>query len=554
MTEVLGKRLLSRVPFRDLGFSRLFSDYCENVPEAVSILGSHFLDRNAISDSMEKARLVNVEGRQVLVDVLLEQNERWNAPRKTLDNICLLLTEDTTCVVTGQQLGLFVSPLYTIYKSLTAIQLASSWSTDAKPVVPVFWLADEDHDLEEISHCFIPSPECGITEVRYPVRNRDNGKRKNSGNTIPTGRLVLDAGITQAIDSVAELLPNTADSTFLVEALRRCYRPGQSFVDAFASFVHILLPDSGLIVMSGDDGRLKRIGAPLFERALVESNKLNDVLEASSEDISKAYHAQLHLRNTNLFVIQDGNRLGLDRTDKGFSVSGTDVVFSLDQVLAKAREEPEFFSPNVVLRPLYQDSILPTAAYVGGPGEVAYFGQIRAAYRWANIHMPIIYPRASLSLVDGAASRLLEAHNLPFTELRKRPDEIFGSIVSRQMVSDPSILIRQAKDGIEVTLQQLAGPIRVVDPTLDRAVEAIRVTFEKRLDRLEKKILREEKRKHGITGDRVERTTSFLFPNGKPQERMLLPAYLVGRFGRDYFMRLLDDIEIDTSQHLVLRA
>jgi uncharacterized protein YllA (UPF0747 family) len=168
--------------------------------------------------------------------------------------------------------------------------------------------------------------------------------------------------------------------------------------------------------------------------------------------------------------------------------------------------------------------------------------------------MPIIYPRASLSLVDGAAARLLENYRLTFSDLRLRPEELFGQVVSREMIVDSQAIVARTHAAVEVAMKELAEPVGQVDVTLKNSVEAIRQTIHNRLEKLEKKILREEKRKHSTTGERIDRSTSFLFPSGKPQERVLAPAYFAGRFGRDYFMRLLEDLDVDTSQHFVLRA
>jgi uncharacterized protein YllA (UPF0747 family) len=168
--------------------------------------------------------------------------------------------------------------------------------------------------------------------------------------------------------------------------------------------------------------------------------------------------------------------------------------------------------------------------------------------------MPIIYPRASLSLVDGSAARLLENYKLAFADLRQRPEALFGQIVSRELQVDPHAMVGRAQAALDAAMSDLVQPVGDVDTTLKNSVEAIRQTIHKRLEKLEKKILREEKRKHNTTGERIDRSTSFLFPSGKPQERILAPAYFAGRFGRDYFMRLLEDLDLDTSRHSVLRA
>lgn len=546
MTEVQSERLLARVSFRDLGSSDLFSDYCEANPKAVTFYGKHFLDRTEIQRTIDSVRSSDTAQRKILTDVLEEQNVRWQAPRATIDNIERLRSANATVVVTGQQLGLFVSPLYTIYKTLTAIKLARSWSTDTAPVVPIFWMADEDHDLAEIARAVVPSRHGRLADIRFP-RNADT-------NLVPTGRLVLDEHIEDAIDRLEAELPATDDSATLLSAVRACYRPGTSYADAFAKLLHVLLPDSGIVIISGDDARLKGMATGLFRKAIEQTDFLHDRLVDASEVIASRYHAQLRLRNTNLFIVQDGMRRGIDRVKNGFVISGSGKVLSESELIARLESEPEAFSPNVVLRPLYQDSILPTAAYVGGPGEVAYFGQIRCAYEWAGVEMPIIYPRASISLVDGSARRLLDAHDLDFADLRKRPEVLLGDVVRQTMSLDVAKVMTETAHHLDATFDTLAESAKSVQDTLGNSVDAIRKTAHKRLARLEKKIIREEKRNHSVTASRINRSTSFLYPEGKPQERMLLPAYFIARYGADYFVRLMGDVDEDTSRHLVLKS
>ena len=542
MTEVLSERVLDRVPFRDLGFSRLFADYCDAAAPAVSFFGSHF--RSDLNARLRQVPPFDATSRGILVDVLSEQNARWQASPATHDNIDRLSNPGARCIVTGQQLGLFVSPLYTIYKSLTTLHLAAKLSTDEIPVVPVFWLADEDHDLDEIDHCLLPGKD-GVARIEYPRGFDSQG---------PTGALIVDSDSQRALSELRTHLSDLPYAESILNDIEACYASGVSFADAFASLLHRILPGTGLVICSGADSRLKERAIPLFERSVREADALDQTLSESTKRIEAAYHAQLHIRNTNLFLVQDGVRSGVDRRDGQFELKGSGRSFSEEELVGLIRSQPGAVSPNVVLRPIYQDLLFPTLAYVGGPGEVAYYAQIRPAYDWAGIQMPIIYPRASLSLMDGSASRLIKAEGLAFTELSARPEQLFRDLVIKRMSVDVDASIGNARDQADVLLNELLLTASRLDPTLDGSVEAIRAQLRKRLDRLGLKFLRAEKRKHDLLEEQVQRSTSFLFPDGKLQERTFLPAYFLARYGPNYFVRLLDDLDADTSHHFVLRA
>lgn len=234
MTEVLSERVLDRVPFRDLGFSRLFADYCDAAAPAVSFFGSHF--RSDLNARLRQVPPFDATSRGILVDVLSEQNARWQASPATHDNIDRLSNPGARCIVTGQQLGLFVSPLYTIYKSLTTLHLAAKLSTDEIPVVPVFWLADEDHDLDEIDHCLLPGKD-GVARIEYPRGFDSQG---------PTGALIVDSDSQRALSELRTHLSDLPYAESILNDIEACYASGVSFADAFASLLHRMLPERAL--------------------------------------------------------------------------------------------------------------------------------------------------------------------------------------------------------------------------------------------------------------------------------------------------------------------
>lgn len=535
-TDPIG--LNARVPFDRLPFSRLFSDYCANSPD----VWRFFPAGDSLEQAEERAFATAARrsaDRSRTAAVLEEQNAAWGHDELLSRNLSTLAEPDSVCVVTGQQLGLFVSPLYTIYKAMTAIQLARKWADRGFHAVPVFWLAGEDHDFDEVASTTLPRGE-SLARVGLTV---DDGRP-------PVGRRILDDEILLVQEALADVLPRGVHRADVLELVRSTYKVGVSHRDAFARLLRQLLPDSGIIIMSVDDRRFKERVAPLFVRE-VEEGKLVDLVTGRSGELEAVYHAQVKPRDTNLFYTGGDNRLAIDRVGERF-LAGHDYTWSRDELVEEVRANPERFSPNVVLRPIVQDLLLPTASYVAGPGELAYFAQLGPAYEWAGVSMPFIKPRASITLVDNASHRLMDQRSLTLVDFSQRVEALFSGQVRDGMPDEIAGEFTRVSQMLDMGFDALKMIATGVEPTLDRSTESARTRAHKQVEKLLEKVERAERRKSEELRERIFRAHALLFPAGGMQERSLSPLYFVARYGLDFFPRLLDHVALDASDHQVL--
>ena len=526
------------VPLDDLPVSRLYRDYCAGE----SAIWEFFPTGSSIADSVGRAlntAASRMPDRAGVAAVLQEQNRRWGADDATLRNIGRLAEPGSVCAVTGQQLGLFVSPLYTLYKAATAIRLADLWRSQGHNAVPVFWLADEDHDFDEVAATFLPAVGT-LARVGLPVDDTRS----------PVGRRMLDDRISLVQEALAEALPPAPFRDDVLRHVHETYQPGVCFRDAFARLLNRLLPDSGLILMSGDDARLKHLVAPLFVKE-AEGSDLFDRISTRSLELEKPYHAQVKPRDTNLFYLEGHSRLAVDRTADGFA-AGALRSWSKEEFRREVLGAPEHFSPNVVLRPLMQDTLLPTAAYVAGPGETAYYAQLGPAYDWSGVPMPAIVPRASLSLVDSRSLRLMTRYGLGLADLFVQPEQLFSRLVRAGLPDDTRAAFEGAAAELDAIADQMKATAEGVDSTLAKSAESARTKIRRQVERMLEKVERAERRKHGELRARLLHAHVLLYPAGGLQERTLSPLYFASRYGMDYFSRLATRLSIDTTEHQVI--
>ena len=535
-----------RVPFSALGtFPKLFTDYCTDYEVVADYYSGDWRSATARREAAE--RTADYErARDQVADILLEQNARWGMDEATRGHIEALRGEETVAVVTGQQVGLFTGPLYTPYKTITALQLTRQLAEETdKPVVPVFWLEGGDHDLDEVAGVKVLARNA-VKAVRYAGHSLPE-----EGNLGPVGRLGFDTNIEDVLDALEEELPSSDFRPELMKALRGSYRPGTTMLDAFARLMRRLFPEAGLVFIDPDDARLKRLAVPLFRREIEDYATAHARLEAVSERLEDGYHAQVTTRPTNLFMLTDEGRYPLDATEDGFELRGRGQSFTSSDLHAMLDEEPGRFSPNVVLRPLMQDLLLPTAAYVAGPGEISYFAQYKPVYDWAEIPMPIIYPRASATLVEGKVQKVLDKFELDVEAFADNPDRLFQQVVKRQMSIDVDEVFKDAGRHIHEAVNALKPQVEQVDRTLVKATEATRAAMMKEWSGLKTRVLRSEKRSHDEVRDQLEKAAVNLFPNGL-QERSLSVFTYLNKYSPALLNQLRDVFSLDTSAHQVI--
>ena len=546
------KRIVSsddRIAFDELGtFSTLFSHYTTFHPSLSGNYSGDFRSDDAFRKQAELS-LSYPRNRDVLADVLLEQNTRWGLDPSVEHNIELLRRDDSLAVVTGQQLGLFLSPLFIPYKTITTLLLAEKLRhTLKKPVIPVFWLHGEDHDFDETASLHLLDEKSRLESITY--HSSLNGIQFQNG---PVGRMSFNSSILNLIKNVETILPPSPNKPDIISFLTANFTPGTSLLNAFAHLIKRLFKDTGLVLFSIDDKRLKEQCSPLFHRELESPYALSDAVDRASTSLLDSYHVQVKVNPTNLFLMDDDSRVAIHAQNEEFRLKGHNAPYQSSEILNLLEKSPDRFSPNVIMRPLVQDLLLPTVAYVGGPGEIAYFAQLKPAYEWANVPMPIIFPRASLTLIEPSIAKILSRYNLPLLSYAEDPNKIFRTYVLDNIPIDIHAVRNSALNHIDSALKELQLAVEEVDRALLISVASTRARLYKDADRLIERMINAQKRIQQEDKRRFLKASAHLYPKQKLQERFLSPLHFLNLYGLDFFKTLAEQISIDTTSHQIIR-
>jgi bacillithiol synthase len=481
------------------------------------------------------------ETRAKVVARLRAQNEQFGSGPSAARNLDRLAA-GAVAVVTGQQVSLFSGPSYTFYKALTAIRLAEELTAAGTPAVPIFWLAAEDHDFAEVNHCFWPSGE-GLAEFALQSANA-------KGQSV--GAIRLGDGISELVRRAVEQLRGPGAET-VGTALRASYTADQTFSSALGRLIARLLGDKGLILLDPLDAELHRITAPVYLRALDEHAALSEQLVRRAAALTeRGFHAQVKVgeQATLLFWSPDGQRLPVRSVGGKFHVGERD--FSGAEIRAAIEKSPAEFSGNVLLRPVVQDTLLPTAAYIAGPAETAYYAQVSVVYAHLLGRMPAILPRASVTLVEPRVARLLEKYKLSIQ------DAVGGILRLRDLMERealPRALADQFTAGektLQELLQGLRAPLEKLDKTLLGALETAESKMLHQFQALAQKAAKAGAFRAGVLETHGTEITTALYPEAELQERIhcLLPA--IAAHGLEFLDGLAKGIEPGGQKHVVV--
>ncbi len=488
--------------------------------------------------------------RRELAAILRRQNSGFGCGEAALRNIEKLAQPGTMAVVTGQQVGLFSGPAFTLYKALTAVRLVQWLEEQNIPAVPVFWLATEDHDFAEISAANVLDEDYNLVPMS------DEGERPHPLS--PVGYVKLSSQISVTLARIESLLPAGESRDILIQELRRAYQSGSSWGQAFARLMTRLFGKWGVILLDPLDEEVHRLCRPVYRRALVRNDEFRrSLLERSHELVRAGYHAQVHIpdNSTLLFHEHEGGRLALHRRD-GKAGSGyfyeEGSSLGAKAVEAQIENAPLSFSPNVLLRPIVQDSLLPTLAYVAGPSELAYFGQAEVLYASFDRPMPVIFPRAGFTLVDARVQRVLEKYQLKIEDAWQGEEHLARRIASTGFAAGWSERFDQSERDLGQLLGRLTKDVEVLDPTL---LDALKHTEEKvryQVDRLKGKVTRAALAKSDVLKRHEQMLIRYLLPAKDLQERQIGGIYFLGRAGFGLLDRLLAEIKTGASEHISL--
>jgi bacillithiol biosynthesis cysteine-adding enzyme BshC len=481
-----------------------------------------------------------------LADILTAQQVARQAPPEALEAAAAFADPRTVAVITGQQAGLFGGPLYTLHKAITAITLARRVSQEyGVRAVPVFWIDAEDHDWEEVRSCTIFGEEQQPASVRM-------ADLEGAGDR-SIGRLVLGDQGTAAVAALEAALPATEFSAELLAMLREAYAPGRTMSAAFGRVLEHMLGRFGLVVYDASDPATKPLAADLFARALTEPGRTSQLAqEAGSALEALGYHAQVSAaeHSAPLFLL-NGAREAIRFT--GTTATVGDREMPVADLVALARSNPERFSPNVLLRPLVQDTIFPTICYVGGPAELAYLGQLKGVYAHFGVPMPLIAPRASASVVDSATLRMLAKYDVPFADYMRQDELTLNHLLERQLPPAVDSSFAEATAAIVARMDAVTAAAAIVDATLEGAAKSTLGRMQHDLQSLHGKVVHAAKKKDETLRRQFRRTQTQLFPNGHPQEREVGAVWLLNRYGAAAVDRLVELLPFDFGHHWLLQ-
>ena len=462
--------------------------------------------------------------RQAVAGILRQQNELLGSGAATRANLDRL-EKGAVAVVSGQQTGLFGGPSYAVYKAIAAVRIAKDLVEQGVDAVPVFWMATEDHDLDEVRHVSFFS-EGKLVKFALPA---------SVGHGAPVGRIPLGTGIEALRISAAKLLANLGGKS-LAQTLGECYQPEETYGSAFGKMFARMIEAGGLILLDPLDLRLHRIAAPLLCGAIEQRDSLEQQLLDRGEALESAgYDAQVKVtpRSTTVFHISRDGRQAITSTGGTFE-SGT-RTWTQPELLAAIRNEPESFSPNALLRPVVQDFLLPTVAYIGGPAEISYFAQSEVLYRNLLGRMPVMLPRAGFTLVDTKAQRLLAQYGLAVEDVWSGPQELGKRMSKASVPENISDLLQANGSEIKQRLLQWSEAVSVLDPTLKSAVDTAQEKITYQTEKLQQKIGQALDRKLHVLGAHEEFLSNLLYPEKALQSRELCFLPFAARWGQQGF-------------------
>lgn len=526
--------------------TRLFADFLAYSPKV-----QPFYPRSPYLGEWVKEEAAKISydasRREQVSNILERQNKSWDASQKTLANLDRL-RKGAAAVVTGQQVGLFGGPMFAIYKALAAVKLAEQATAAGVDSVPIFWLATYDHDLAEVNHVAVPGPD-GLLQTLSTSSHDLPGA--------PVSAVRLGDEILPVMEQAAALLGDTEATQFL----RECYRPGETMGTAFARLYSKLFAEWGVIVLDASDGELHRVAEPVYRGAVERAEELREALLARGEALEAAgYHQQVKVTSSSVlvFTLQQGARTPIHRRGAGanseFVIGGEDGAESVSQseLLRRIGATPGQFSPNVLLRPIVQDYLLPTLAYTGGAAEAAYFGQAGAVYEALSGRVTPVIPRFSATIVEPKMQRLIEKHGIAVQDIFTGPEALRQQLAERSLPADLQSAFDAAKKSLDANVSTIKESLTKLDRTLVDAAETAGSKMQYQLERLYTQAARAEAQKGELVNRHAETLSQALYPDKGLQERGIGGMYFVARYGRELLQQLHDGIQPDCHDHQIL--
>jgi len=509
------------LPYEQTGyFSKIIVDYLKG-DEDLEPFYAHPVSLEGIKAAIDERKIYRTD-RKLLVARLKEQYAGMTFYESVAANIERLNTENTFTITTAHQPNIFTGHLYFVYKILHAVKLAARLKEELPECnfVPVFYMGSEDADLDELGHIY-------LFGEKYEWKTRQTGA---------VGRMKVDKELMQLIASISGQLLVLPHGAAIIDLIKDCYHEGDTIEKATFKFIHALFGEYGLVVLLPDDAALKRSFIPIAEKELASSFSYKAV-EETAATFPKAYKVQAGGREINLFYLLDDKRERLvsenSKTDSDrFKIQNLELEFSHAALIEELNKNPERFSPNVILRPVYQEMILPNIAFIGGGGEIAYWLELKAVFAEAGVPFPVLVLRNSFMIVEKNLGLRVTGLAFVVSDLFKDENSLMNILVKRD--SEVQLSLEKEKAALKDLYEQIKKISGNVDPNLQKHTEALHAKALKKIEALEKKMLKAEKKKFEAQQRQLQKVRAQLFPNNGLQERVenLLPFY--AKWGKDF--------------------
>ncbi|MBK7380970.1 MAG: bacillithiol biosynthesis cysteine-adding enzyme BshC [Ignavibacteriales bacterium] len=537
------------VNFKDIpGHTKLFLDYLYNFEKINKFYARNPYDKETYSKAFEEIASKRPVSRANLEALIRNQYSGKTYSTKTQKNIELLAKDSTLTIVTGQQLGILGGPLYTFNKIITTIKLANHLKErfDSFNFVPVFWLEGDDHDFNEVRNINI-------------IDNSNELKKISYGEEIPedeinpsVGQINLDDKINSFLLDLEQHLRQTEFTPELMKQIKNFYTSGKTFKKSFEELIHLFFDQHGLIIFDPQDNEVKNYLRPVYKKELLEYRNRSEESIRVSAELDETYHAQVKIKPINLFLNYENGRHALEPDDEDFKLKRKRKRFTKDELLNLVETTPQIFSPNVLFRPVCQDYILPTAFYIGGPSEIAYFAQVMPLYKFFNVPPPFIYPRSSATLLEKGLSNALDKFNLQINEIFSDPEAVKQKIIKSIDETPLEDFFISAVKETELIFDTLKEKLFSIDKTTSDSVQRYREKSLNNIEELKSKSLQAQRKKYEVSLKQIDKLISILFPNENLQERELNFIYFANKYGPEFFRKIFDELQINKFEHQII--
>jgi bacillithiol biosynthesis cysteine-adding enzyme BshC len=529
------------IDLRRLSSRPLGSDYANDFNKIAPLYSGDPSDPDAWAAAIARAQQ-QPRRRADIAGMLAAQQAHRNAPSEARAAAALLADTTAVAVVTGQQAGVFGGPLFTLLKAITAIQLARRTAEQHRvPALAMFWVDAEDHDWEEVRGSIVLDAQMQPRTISLP-------ELEGAGD-LPIAALTLDEQVTATIAELRDALPSTDFTQWTVDMAAAAWRPGAGMSHAFATWLEGLLGPHGLVVFESGDPAAKPFVADLFARELQFPGRTSALAAEAGRQLSERGHQPQVIPQPDSVALfrLNGSRTPIRRQGDALLVG--DQTFAPAALAAEAVDHPERFSPNVLLRPVVQDTLFPTICYVAGPSELAYLGQLRGVYEHFGVPMPLMYPRATATLVDSATRRFLSKYDVRIEDLRPQDESALNKLLQSQLPAGVEQALADADAAMRRTLEKVIEVIPAVDPTLAGAAKTTLSKVEHDLRALHGKVIQAAKRRDETLRRQFTRAQAQIYPTGHPQERTLGVVYFLNKYGPALVDRLLEELPVDMGKH-----